>query len=500
MKIPFLNKNLTFTKSNSQTSQTSGSWGGSSPSVNFLFNQRTGDIIGTPRFTTFENEIYHNSTIQTVINKQLSIASQTELKLFENKQGKDTETTNEGANKLLNALLNPNTSPAMLHWSDIVKYFFQRYFTHGVGALIFTYNGGFEKDIKYQTIYETSNEEQRQNAKRNNIRLMSQLEIQSVQPAKTVYYCNNYGRLEYKINLYDDYNFELTFTQDSNLQGFYTARANNKFYIAFIFGDYDFQTSKYQTFLEHIKPSIILENEIEKTIGSFYKNACMPSSIIEVKPSLSTPQVEQYFLTKFGIGNEEHEKFKLAMQELEAELKSSVNSGKPLISKDPRISFNVIPLQITPDADNAIKLTEMAKDKIYSFFAGGSRSAYEGKTEYASNAEPKIKELYDGTIGFVKSNLIDELNRFLRVYLTTFRIAPPSQIKNFYFALDTSFIQYYKDYQTDLYSQDYKNGIITLNEIRARKGILDEVNYGDLTDLPNGDRTFQELSKSVNQL
>jgi hypothetical protein len=465
-----------------------------------LFNQRTGEIIGTPRLTTFENEIYYNSTIQTVINKQFGITSQTELKLFENKQGQDTETTNEGANKLLNALLNPNTAPAMLHWNDIIKYFFQRYFTYGVGALIFTYDGSFEKDIKYQTIYETANEEQRINAKRNNIRLMSQLEIESVQPAKTVYYNDNYGTPEYKINLYNNYNFELTFTQDNDLQGFYTAKANNKFYIAFIFGNYNFQTYKYQTFLEHIKPSIILENEIEKTTGAFYKNACMPSSIIEVKPSLSTPQIEQYFLTKFGVGNEENEKFKLAMQELEAELKSSINSGKPLISKDPRISFNVIPLQITPDADNAIKLTEMAKDKIYSYFAGGSRAAYEGKSEYASNAEPKIKELYDGTIGFVKSNLIDELNRFLRIYLNVFRIVPPTQIKNFYFSLDTSFIQYYKDYQSNLYIQDYKNGIITLNEVRNKKGMLDEVNYGDLTDLPNGDRTFQELSKSVNQL
>lgn len=492
----FLNE---INKSFTSITQINKNYIGNSPRL-YAFADAMGNIIGTPRKSTFEKEIYNNVTIQTVINKQLGINTQTQLKLFENKQGKDTETKNEGANKLLDALLNPNTAPALLSWNDIIKYFYQRYFTNGIGALVFTYNGGFESESKYTPIYEGMDAEQKQSAMRSNIRLMQQLEIQNIEPANNITY-NTFGNtVYYDISFYENNTTSIRFTQDENLEGFYTGSGNGKFYIAFIFGNYNFHNAKWQTFLEHIKSSIILENSINTTLEMFYQNACMPSSLIEVRPLFDTPEYIQYFQAKFGKDNEKEAEFYEQMKKVEAELKSSTKSGTAIFPKNPYVSFKVTPLQITPDAKNATELKAMAKNDMYSFFAGASRSAYEGTNEYASNAEPKLKELYDGSISFLKSNFIDELNRFLQQYLRVFKIVPPTQVKNFYFSLDTSTIEFYRERQKTIYSQDYKNGEITLNEIRSKKAILDEVNYGDLVEIPNGDRLFQELSKPTNEI
>lgn len=220
----------------------------------------------------------------------------------------------------------------------------------------------------------------------------------------------------------------------------------------------------------------------------------MPSSIIEVTPSSNNERVVEYFFSKFGTANEESEKFKEAMQEIEKELKGVGNAGKTVISKDPRVKFNVIPLQITPDASNAEKLVAMAKNDIYSFFAGGTRSAFEGESEYASNSLPKIKELYDGAIGFINTNLIDKLDDFLKLYLKAFKIVPLTQLNNYYFSLDTSQIQFYKDYKKEELNTMYKENQITVNEVRQKKGLLDD-NLSDLTDLPNGDKLLIELGR-----
>jgi len=221
----------------------------------------------------------------------------------------------------------------------------------------------------------------------------------------------------------------------------------------------------------------------------------MPSSIVEVTPSSNNEKVVESFFLKFGTANEESEKFKEAMRDVEKELKGAGNAGKTIVSKDPRVKFNVIPLQITPDANNAEKLVAMAKNDIYSFFAGGSRTAFEGQTEYANNAQTKIKELYDGAIGFINSNLIDELDNFLKLYLNVFKIVPLTQLNNYYFSLDTSQIQFYKEYKKEELNTMYTQNQLTLNEVRQKKGLLDD-NLSDLTDLPNGDKILIELSKS----
>ena len=451
-----------------------GGWNNGTPTVSFMYNNTTGQILGTPRHKTFQDEIHINPTIQTIINKQQSIITEADLRLMESVSGKDIDVKNEEVKKLLDILLSPNTAPAMLSWNDIVKYFFNKYFYYGIGALVLTYEYGLERDG-------------------DDIILQKQ-RIDNIQPAKTVRYSNTLDKIEYKISLHEQYTQELSFTQDEEMQGFYTARANGKYYIALIFGNYDYYTCKHQTFLEHIKLSILLENHIANTHQSFYQNACMPSSIIEVTPSSNNERVVEYFFSKFGTANEESEKFKEAMQEIEKELKGVGNAGKTVISKDPRVKFNVIPLQITPDASNAEKLVAMAKNDIYSFFAGGTRSAFEGESEYASNSLPKIKELYDGAIGFINTNLIDKLDDFLKLYLKAFKIVPLTQLNNYYFSLDTSQIQFYKDYKKEELNTMYKENQITVNEVRQKKGLLDD-NLSDLTDLPNGDKLLIELGR-----
>lgn len=498
----FLKEIETITTKNINKSVFQGGWNNGTPTVSFMYNNRTGQILGTPRHKTFQDEIHINPTIQTIINKQQSIITEADLRLVESVSGKDIDVKNQEIKKLLDILLSPNTAPAMLSWNDIVKYFFNKYFYYGIGALVFTYNDDFERDergqiLRRQTIESYNTEEEKQRKILANLRYLRNLNIDSIQPAKTVHYSNTLDKIEYKISLHEQYTQELSFTQDEEMQGFYTARANGKYYIALIFGNYDFYTCQHTTFLEHIKPSILLENHIANTHQSFYENACMPSSIIEVMPSSNNERVVEYFFSKFGTANEESEKFKEAMREIEKELKGVGNSGKTIISKDPRVKFNVIPLQITPDASNAEKLVTMAKNDIYSFFAGGSRAAFEGQSEYASNALPKIKELYDGAIGFINSHLIDKLNGFLKLYLKAFKIVPLTQLNNYYFSLDTSQIQFYTEFKKEELNTMYTQNQITANEVRQKKGLIDD-NLSDLADLPNGDKLLIELGKGGN--
>lgn len=466
--------NIFKTSKNINKSSFQAGWNNATPSVSFMYNNATGQILGTPRHKTFQSEIHINPTIQTIINKQQSIVTEADLRLMESVSGKDGDVKNPEIKKLLDILLSPNTAPAMLSWNDIVKYFFHKYFYYGVGALVFTYEDGLDRD--------------------DDDVILQKQRIDNIQPAKTVQYSDTFGKIEYKISLHEQYNQVLSFTQDEEMQGFYTARANGKYYIALIFGNYDWYTCQHQTFLEHIKPSILLENHIANTHQSFYQNACMPSSIIEVTPSTTDPNAINNFLQMFGENNEKEEVFKVMMQEMENKLKN--NKGGAMISKDARWKFNVIPIQVTPDANNAEKLVAMAKNDIYSFFAGANRSAYEGTNEYASNAEPKLKELYDGAIGFINTNLIDKLDEFLKLYLKAFNIVSLEQINNYYFSLDTSQIQFYKDYKKEELNVMYKENQITINEVRQKKGLLDD-NISDLTDLPNGDKLLLELGKSV---
>lgn len=497
----FLKEIESITFKNINKSVLQGGWDNGTPTVSFMYNNATGNILGTPRYKTFQDEIHINPTIQTIVNKQRSIITEADLRLMERVSGKDVDVKNTEIKKLLDILLSPNTAPAMLLWNDIVEYFFHKYFYYGIGALVFTYNEDLERDeqgriLRRQIIESYDTEEEKQRKMRANLRYLRNLNIDNIQPAKTVQYSTTLDKVEYKISLHQQYNQEISFTQDKELQGFYTARANGKYYIALIFGNYDYYTCQYQTFLQHIKPSILLENHIANTHQSFYQNACMPSSIVEVMPSSNNERVVEYFFSKFGTENEDSEKFKESMQEIEKQLKGSVNAGKTIVSKDPRVKFNVIPLQITPDASNAEKLITMAKNDIYSFFAGGSRTAFEGQTEYASNAQPKIKELYDGAIGFINTNLIDKLDNFLKLYLNVFKIVPLTQLNNYYFSLDTSQIQFYKEYKKEELNLMYSQNQLTLNEVRQKKGLIDD-NLSDLTDLPNGDKILIELGKSI---
>ena len=75
-------------------------------------------------------------------------------------------------------------------------------------------------------------------------------------------------------------------------------------------------------------------------------------------------------------------------------------------------------------------------------------------------------------------------------------MVPLTQLNNYYFSLDTSQIQFYKEYKKEELNLMYSQNQLTLNEVRQKKGLLDD-NLSDLTDLPNGDKTLIELSKNT---
>jgi hypothetical protein len=496
-KISDITKNMIggLIKKSNETNLTTGSLTNGNNVLSF-FLDNTGNVIGSARSKSFQEEIRTNATIRTILNKQINIAMQTELKIYETKAGKDDETTNEYAKNLLENFLSPNTYPAFTTWNDIVKYFVESYYIDGVGALVLTFKDTFDTTAFMVDYSSYISDNRIAQAKEENAKIKDSNSLQYIQPAKSVSYFSNNISSGFKMQLNDSIG-DVEFKQNINMGGLYTASNSGKFYIAIVFGNFDFKSCQYKPFVEPIKNLILLDNAPIEAMQSFYQNSCVPSSIITLTPNTKNAEIEMQILND-ATSNEGSAKYKELVTEIKAKIKGSSKTGEILISNDMRFKYDVIPLQIMPDGKNAIDLSNTARERIYTFFGLGSQIAYEGKTEYANNAERKIKELFDAVIDNINSKLIENLTQFMRVYLKQFGYAKPLDVKNLYFSLNTSHISFYKEYKATDALDMFSKGLIEQNEARKIISTLNEVDYGNLVDLPNGDRTFQELSRTQN--
>jgi hypothetical protein len=424
-------------------------------STSFLYDDTNGKVIGEPHKLPFSGELKQNLSISTLINKQLYIAAEGELVLYEDIQGKDKESTNKTALSLYDILLNPNCRPAPQDWDDVLEYALKQYNYYGIAALVLVFDGEFHpNNLKY------------------------------LKPAYTVNYVSNLGANNDYYNIlfkYQDYNQTYQFKYN---EGFYTTEYGGNTMVAIILGNYDYDICEYASPWVHLQESILIQNYIINANRKFYENSCRPSSIITLSykddmDSIST-QDDRNHLQK-------------VIENFKTEIKGSVNTGKSIILNQPNMEVQVTPLNITTDAGDIEKQLEMTKNNIYSYVAGGSTTVVEGVTEYSNNALEKLREFYDGTLSYIDRTIINPLNTFLQLYLETFDPRATNR-KDIYFTIERSQIEFYKKYTEERASMKYQNNEITLNEVRKINSELREL-WADAIAVEGGDRLLAEIQK-----
>lgn len=433
------------------------SFTGDSNTFSFMYDNTTNTVIGEGSKRSFAGELKRNTSIATILNKQISMVSDSELKLYNSKDGTDTESTDKTALAFLDLLNNPNCQPKPNDWDDILSYLLTQYAYYGLTGLVVQCNGEFAPE-----------------------------NLNSLMPVTRLTFSNHMNQVCYNASLkYGSYEQMIQFYYDEESK-LYTAKYNDNDLILIVFGEYDYDSCKHVSPFTPLKDVILMQNYTMESSKTFYENSCRPSSIITVNLQDSDNEGSQTTADKEMIAK--------TITKFRSELKGSENTGKSITA--PGMDIKVIPLNIPVNAVEIEAQLVTAKNIIYSFVAGGSLSAIEGQTEYSNNAIQKLKEFYDGTFAYIDKTIINVLNNFLQQYLTLHN-SNILERKDIYLALDKSGSEFYKKYLESEASLKYQNNEITLNEIREIQSGLRE-KWGNLTPLENGDRLNAEIQKGNN--
>lgn len=425
--------------------------------LSFLYDNASNQIIGEPLKKSFTEEIECNTSIATIIQKQLSILTEGELALYERTKTKDIESKNKTALTLFDILQQPNCRPSPKNFDAILKYCIESYHYNGVYALVMCFDGEYSpQNLKYLTVGDN---------------------VQYVSSGGVDYYNISLNNKAYNMS----YNF--VYNQDYNT---YITQNGSDVMVALVNGNYNYNRCSYITPWYKYKNTILLENYVNEYAKSFHENSCRPSSII----TLTYKDIQDHGRMPNRYDREELDKL---IQNFRSELKGASNGGKFIIPNDPNLVVEVTPLNIPSNADDMQKQLDITTNTIYSAINGGSKSVILGENEYSNNALEKQKEFYDGTLSFINDTLMQPLNTFLKEYLQEFDRSASSN--DIYFAIDRSSIEFYKKYIEEKTSLKYRNNEMTLNEVRKIHSELRE-EWGDLIPLEGGNRLYSEIEKS----
>ena len=421
------------------------------------YDNITGSFIGEPHKISFAEEIRRSVPINTVISNQLGVISSAELQMLKkDDKGTDKPTEYKPALDFLEMLKKPNSSPAPKHWNHIVEAIYKAYLIHGISALVL--KGAKQKTIK------------------------------NIEVASSVSYQNNGAFESYNITTKKGIFRQQLMFQAENIEG--TTFFTNGDDIAIIFGNYNNETSCYETPLMPYKDAIEWNNHIQVSSNSFYKNSCRPSSIITVE-----------FLD--GGANYGSEKRNMAeiMADIKAQLKGDHNTGKVILPSQPNLKITVTPLSITQNAGDIDKQLMITREMIYSSFSGANINVIEGKSEYANNKEIALVEYYDATVSIFTNIILDQLNAFLSQWLAYIdkdgKLQDAKARQSIYLNFDISNIKLYKREKIEQAIRFLKAGLISVEEGRQPlRNNLDE--FADLRVLSPEEDIFINTKPSNN--
>jgi hypothetical protein len=402
----------------------------------YVYMDNQGNILDTV-FSSKENEIRKNASVNAIVSKQSSIIDEAELVAKEKSNKADTISKNKSVISFLDWIENPNSRPTPTSRADIFYHLLSEYAKCGVAGMIFTFD-------KVMTINRWKN----------------------IKLAKDVDIVNVLGEIYYLITI-DNKEFKFTYSLE-NLN--FSCQNGDELMILYVFGSYDVKEKRYESRFAGVFEYILLQNYLIKFATSFHKNACFPSQIVQLTyKNLETGQeLSEYQKSEF---EDAVKQVKLQLQQT----KGSSNAGSAIVPNHPALEIKVTPLSIPTNASENIAYHTLVSDKIFGFVDGGSSAAFEGKSEYSNNASAKLLDLYDGTFRTANSVIIKSLTRFMKNMLRVMLV----NVENLYLALDKSSVVIYQDRtitQTAMLSQ---NNLMTINEAKKILASTKDV-YGDL--------------------
>ena len=405
----------------------------------YVYMDNQGGILDTV-YSTTENEIRKNASVNTIISKQSAIIDEAELVAKEKSDKADKISKDKNVLAFLDWIENPNSRPSPTSRGDIFYHMLSEYAKAGVSGMVFTFN----KTLSIKSW--------------KNIRLVKELSLNE-----------RVGAVYYNVDLDDKGSYNFYF---SPITLNFTCQVGDDLMILYVFGNYDLKKSQYESRFAGVFEYILLQNYLIKFATSFHKNACFPSQIIQLTyKNLESGQ---------ELSEIQKQEFDDAVKQVKLQLqqnKGAQAAGHTIVPNHPSLEIKVTPLSIPTNATDNIAYHALVSDKIFSFVDGGSSAAFEGKSEYSNNASAKLLDLYDGTFRTANSILVKSLTRFMRNMFKAMLIG--GNVDNLYLNLDKSSVVIYQDRTITQITMLSQNNLMTINEAKKiLSSTKDE--YGDL--------------------
>lgn len=407
-----------------------------------------GNLLNTFFYNNVD-EISSNASVATIIAKQSSIINEGDLIAKEKKDGYDDVSDNKGVNEFINFLRRPNSEPSPRTLSEINNYIIRRNYQEGIGALIFCFD---------------------------NTPVLSFSRKRNIKLAQNINYLrNDFNNRSYYSVSYDSTGSKEFYYDKDYLN--YVYKTQDEVQILFVFGNYDLKYQQWRSVFNDKIDHILLQNLIIKYTNSFHKNACFPSQLIKISYKGADAQT--------GMSNQDMAKFQAAVDDFKVQLrnhKGPDTAGFPVIPNHPLLDIDIIPLSIPTNAEDNLIYHNLSSDEIYPQVDGGSSNSYKGKSEYSSESEKKLIEMYDGAIRSYRMWVLDRLNVFMENLLLVMK----TPARNAYLDVNTAKIKIYQKQMIAQATMITQNNGITLNEFR-RIVKLCATEYSFLTDNKDGD-------------
>ncbi|MCE2688142.1 MAG: hypothetical protein LW595_06330, partial [Rickettsiales bacterium] len=269
-----------------------------------------GEILSQDSLTD-EEHIKKNTSVATILKKQISIINQCDIIVKEKSTGVDLRSENKFAKEFIKWLNNPNCRPYPVNADQIIKNIIQQHSFYGKAGIIFVFN----KEIGISN-------------------------FEHIQIAKTISIRRDSDVVEYYITCglsYKQYIFEYDPVRKN-----YVSKDKNKIMVLCLFENFDVDTDDYVGSFKGVIEYIKLQNYLAKFASSFYANFCVPSSVITITSNnKDIPLV---------LNAEEQKSFDITIEKIRQEIKGASYQGKAVILNKPNMTIDIKPIQLPANA------------------------------------------------------------------------------------------------------------------------------------------------------
>lgn len=414
--------------------------------------------------------IKKNTSVSTILKKQISIINQCEIIIKEKINGADLKTDNKIANKFIRWLNNPNCRPYPVNKSDIIKNIITKYSYYGKAGIIFVFN----KEIGL-----------------NNFKC--------IKIAREIEIMETLNSIEYNIDI-GNFNQSCIFKYDPIRQS-YVSKINNEMMLLCLFENFDSDTNTYISSFDGVINYIKLQNYLGDFASSFYSNFCIPSSIVTIS-------IDNKNINPIDLGEREIRSFEATVEKFKNEIKGASAQGKAVVINKPNMTIDIKPIQLPANAEDNISYHALCCEKIYAHIDGGNRSAFEGLNEYSNNAEIKLIDLYEGTIRLANNIILDNLNKFFINLFTNaimlknneIKASEMEKIKNMYLEFDISNVKSFQKASIQEVSDLWEKNLIDLRTATNKLKTIDDSYSGIELKEQNKDKYYFDFEKQKQQI